>query len=160
MESQQYFLTPDLAHRLAAIDIGTNSIRMIVAEGCDGNDRILDDEKEATRLGKNLSSTQRLDPEAVEASLQASPHEADHRRLSGARVTAIAACAVHEAADGREFCRRVQDEVGLEIQVVSADEEARLAFFGVQCSFDLEGKMSPWSTSVAAAPKSCWPRTS
>jgi hypothetical protein len=63
---QQYYLSPELAHRLAAIDIGTNSIRLVVAEALrDGNYRILDEEKETTRLGKGLASTGCLDPGAV-----------------------------------------------------------------------------------------------
>ncbi len=53
MEEKQFFLSPDLAYRLAAIDIGTNSIRLIVAEPLrGGNYRILDEEKESTRLGE------------------------------------------------------------------------------------------------------------
>lgn len=139
---QQYFLSPDLAPRLAAIDIGTNSIRMIVAEGLrNGAYRILDDEKDPTRLGKNLSTTGRLNPEAVEASL------ATLRRMkqiiAGYQVRefrAIATCAVREAADGADFCRRVRDEVGIDIEVVSSEEEARLAFYGVLRSFDLDDK--------------------
>ena len=142
MENQQYYLSPDLNPRLAAIDIGTNSIRLVVAEGLrDGKYRILDDEKDATRLGKNLSSTGRLDPTAVEASIQAL------RRMTqiaaGYQVRemrAIATCAVREAMDGPDFCRRVLDEIGLSIEVVSAKDEARLAFYGVLRAFDLEGK--------------------
>ena len=62
MEEKQFFLSPDLVYRLAAIDIGTNSIRLIVAEPLrGGNYRILDEEKESTRLGENLSKTGRLE---------------------------------------------------------------------------------------------------
>ena len=52
MDDKQIFLSPDLAYRLAAIDIGTNSIRLIIVEPLrDGTYRILDEEKETTRLG-------------------------------------------------------------------------------------------------------------
>lgn len=142
MESRQFFLSPELAFRFAAIDIGTNSIRLIVAEGLrHGNYRILDDEKEAARLGKNLSSTGRLDPEAIELALQTLRRM--KRIAEGYQVhklRAIGTCAVREAADGPEFCRRAQDELGLSIEVISAEEEARLAFLGVSRAFDLEGK--------------------
>jgi exopolyphosphatase/guanosine-5'-triphosphate,3'-diphosphate pyrophosphatase len=142
MESQQFILSPELGHRLAAIDIGTNSIRMIVAEGLrDGKYRILDDEKDATRLGKNLATTGRLDAEAIERAIQTLRRM--HQIVTGYQVQdlrAIATCAVREAADGAEFCRRVQAEVGLSIEIVTADEEARLAFYGVQRSFDLDNK--------------------
>lgn len=142
MESQQYYLTPDLNPRLAAIDIGTNSIRLIVAEGLrDGKYRILDDEKDPARLGKNLSSTGRLDPAAVESSIQTLRGMAQIAAGYQVReIRAIATCAVREAADGAEFCRRVQEEVGLTIEVVSASDEARLAFYGVLRAFDIEGK--------------------
>lgn len=142
MEPKQYFLTPELAPRLAAIDIGTNSLRLIIAEAMRGGKyRVLDDEKEATRLGANLSSTGRLDPAAVDSSLAALRRMA--KIAAGYQVQqmrAIATCAVREADDGSEFCRRVRDEVGLEIEVVSAKKEALLAFHSVSRAFDLEGK--------------------
>lgn len=139
---KQFYLSADLAPRLAAIDIGTNSLRLIIAEALrDGKYRVLDDEKEATRLGAGLETTGRLDPEAVQRSLDAL------RRMvqiaAGYQVRqlrAIATCAVREAADGPEFCRRVQDETGLAIEVVSARTEAQLAFTSVARNFDLQGK--------------------
>ena len=71
-EPQQYVLSPELSHRLAAIDIGSNSLRLIVAEALrDGHYRVLDEEKETTRLAGKLSSTGKLDPEAVERALTA-----------------------------------------------------------------------------------------
>ncbi len=142
MEEKQFFLSRELAHRLAAIDIGTNSIRLIVAEPLrGGNYRILDEEKDSTRLGENLSKTQRLEPQAIEKSLSAL------RRMKqiadGFQVTdlkTIATCAVREAANGEEFCRRAREELGLDIEVIGAEQEARLAFASVQRAFDLSGK--------------------
>jgi exopolyphosphatase/guanosine-5'-triphosphate,3'-diphosphate pyrophosphatase len=52
----------------------------------------------------------------------------------------IATCAVREARNGPEFCRRVREQVGLEVEVISGDREARLAFSSVQNAFDLSGK--------------------
>ena len=139
MEEKQFFLSPDLAYRLAAIDIGTNSIRLIVAEPLrGGNYRILDEEKESARLGKNLSKTGRLDPGAIDKSLAAL------RRMKqiaeGFQVTelkTIATCAVREAENGEEFCRRAKDELGLEIEIIGAEREALLAFASVQRAFNL-----------------------
>src|ERR1700759_4799092 len=72
MEQKQFYLTPEMAGRMAAIDIGTNSIRLMVAEPLrSGNYRILDEEKESTRLGASLAKTGLLDPLAVEKSLAA-----------------------------------------------------------------------------------------
>ncbi len=142
MDEKQYFLSPDLACRLAAIDIGTNSIRLIVAEPLrGGNYRILEEEKESTRLGEHLSKTGRLDPLAMEKSLGAL------RRMKqiaeGFQITqlrTIATCAVREATNGDEFCRRAREELGLDIEVITAKQEALLAFSSVQRSFDLVGQ--------------------
>ena len=139
MEEKQFFLSPELAYRLAAIDIGTNSIRLIVAEPLrGGNYRILDEEKESTRLGEKLSKTGRLDPQAIEKSLAAL------RRMKqiaeGFQITelkTIATCAVREAANGDEFCRRAREELGIDIEVIGAEQEALLAFASVQRAFDL-----------------------
>ena len=138
MEEKQYYLSPELAYRLAAIDIGTNSIRLIVAEPMrGGNYRILDEEKESTRLGERLSKTGQLDPQSIEKSLTAL------RRMKqiaeGFQITelrTIATCAVREAANGEDFRRRAE-ELGIEIEVIGAEKEALLAFSSVQRSLDL-----------------------
>ncbi len=142
MEEKQYFLSPELAFRLAAIDIGTNSIRLIVAEPLrGGNYRILDEEKESTRLGENLSQTGRLDERAIEKSLGAlrrMKQIAEGFQIS--QLKTIATCAVREAINGEEFCRRAREELGIEIEVVGAEREALLAFASVQRAFDLAGQ--------------------
>jgi exopolyphosphatase / guanosine-5'-triphosphate,3'-diphosphate pyrophosphatase len=142
MEEKQIFLSPEMAGRMAAIDIGTNSIRLMVGEPLrSGNYRILDEEKESTRLGASLGKTGRLDPLAVEKSL------AVLRRMKqiaeGFQVTqlrTIATCAVREASNGADFRRRALEELGIEIEVISAKQEALLAFFSVQRAFDLADK--------------------
>jgi exopolyphosphatase/guanosine-5'-triphosphate,3'-diphosphate pyrophosphatase len=142
MDDKQIFLSTDLAHRLAAVDIGSNSVRLIVAEPLrGGNYRILDEEREPTRLGRSLSSTGRLDPMAMDLTLAAlrrfkqiaAGYQVDELRT-------IATCAVREAVNGPEFCRRVKEDVGIDIDVISSDFEAHLAFYSVQRAFDLSGK--------------------
>jgi exopolyphosphatase/guanosine-5'-triphosphate,3'-diphosphate pyrophosphatase len=139
---QQIYLSPELAHRLAALDIGTNSIRLVVAEALrDGNYRVLDEEKETTRLGKGLASTGHLDPDAVEHSLAVLRHM--QQIAAGFQVRemkTIATCAVREAADGPEFVERVKAETGLDVEIISPEQEAQLAFFSVVRNFSLEGK--------------------
>jgi len=72
LDEKQIYLSRELVHRLAAIDIGTNSVRLIVAEPLrDNTYRILDEARESTRLGRALSSTGRLDPQAIEDTLAA-----------------------------------------------------------------------------------------
>ncbi|MCA9102121.1 MAG: Ppx/GppA family phosphatase [Planctomycetales bacterium] len=142
MDSQQTFLSPELSHRLAAVDIGTNSMRLIIAEALrEGKYRIVDDEKEATRLGRNLAATGALDPTAIADSLAAlrrMKQIIDGYQVN--QVRAIATCAVREAENGAEFVDRVKQEIGLDIDVITAEEEALLAFFGVRRAFELEGK--------------------
>lgn len=139
---QQYYLSAELAHRLAAIDIGTNSIRLVVAEALrDGNYRVLDEEKETTRLGKGLASTGCLDPDAVERSLAVLRHM--QQIASGYQVRemkTIATCAVREATDGLDFVRRIKAETGLDVEIITSEKEAQLAFFSVVRNFALEGK--------------------
>ncbi len=142
MPQRQTLLSPELAQRLAAIDIGTNSIRLIIAEPLTaGGYRVLDDERESTRLGKNLSVTGKLDPEAVDRSISALKRMkviADGYQVGQMRI--IATSAVREADDGEAFCQRAKKELDLDIEVIRSETEARLAFFGVTRSFDLSGK--------------------
>lgn len=129
----------DAPTRIAAIDVGTNSIRLIVAEaGPDGAYRVLDDEKEVARLGRGLDRTGRIDERAME---QAAFAVARMKRIAegyGVRaVRAVATCAAREAANGDELLRLVRRWAGLEVRVISAREEALLAFESVSRAFDL-----------------------
>src|SRR4051812_43899916 len=114
MEEKQFLLSPDLTQRLAAIDVGSNSIRLVVAEPLrDGSYRTVDDEKETTRLGKALASTGRLDPAAVDRSLDALRRMKQIAAgLQVRELRVIATCAVREAENGPEFCRRAKEEIG------------------------------------------------
>lgn len=142
MPDQQTYLSPDLAPRLAAIDIGSNSLRLVVAEAQPaGRYRILDDERESTRLGRALASSDRLDEQAIEASLAALRRfKSIAEGLGVVNLRAIATCAVREATNGSEFCQRVEEQLDLPVEVISAEKEARLAFHSVRRRFDLLGK--------------------
>lgn len=142
MPEQQTYLAPDLVPRLAAIDIGSNSIRLVVAEAKPGGQyRILDEERESTRLGRSLSRDGKLDDESIEASLAALRRfQSIAAGLGVETVHAIATCAVREATNGAEFCQRVSEQLGLSIEVISAEKEAHLAFHSVRRRFDLTGK--------------------
>ena len=125
--------------RLAAIDIGTNSIRLVVAElEPDRGYRVLDEEREMTRLGHRVAATGRLATEPMERSLDAVGRMktiADGFGVTELRT--VATSAVREAANGRAFCREALRRHGVRIEVVSAAEEARLALRSVQQHFDL-----------------------
>lgn len=139
MPTHQHFLAPELANPLAAIDIGTNSIRLIIAEGLrNGKYRILDDEKDATRIGAALASTGKLAPEAIERAIETLRRmKTIAEGFEAYQLRAIGTCAVREAENGQEFVRRVQEEVGLSIEVISAKQEARYSFSSIHRHFEL-----------------------
>ncbi len=141
-DERQQWLSPDMSGRLAAIDIGSNSVRLFVAEALRGGTyRILDEEREPTRLGRSVSSEGRLDDESMDRTVAAL--KTFKEIAAGYQVTAlrtIATCAVRESRNGPEFCRRVREEVGLEVEVISGEREARLAFASVQHAFDLTNR--------------------
>lgn len=142
MTEQQTYLAPDVVPRLAAIDVGSNSIRLTVAEAqAGGRYRVLDEERETTRLGRSLATTGQLDDESIAASLSALRRfKSIVAGLGVESIRAIATCAVREATNGPEFCRRVQEELGLAIEVIDSDQEAHFAFQSVRRRFDLAGK--------------------
>ena len=91
--------------RLAAIDVGSNSVRLLVAEvAADGTYRILDDEKQTTRLARGLAKTGRLDEQAMVQSIEALGRmKTIARGYEAERVEIIATSAVREAANRAGF---------------------------------------------------------
>src|SRR5688572_14483745 len=122
-------LLPDRP-RLAAIDVGTNTIRLIVAEvDSDGTYRVLDEEREPCRLGQGLAESGRLDPEAMERGLAAiGKMKAIADGFQVAELRAVATSAVREAANGKAFIREAIKRHKVDIDVISGEEEAQLAF--------------------------------
>jgi len=129
-----------ISSRLAAIDVGTNSVRLIVADvEADGTYRVLDEEKEVTRLGEGLEKTGWLAAEPIERSLQAiSKMKAIAEGQQVSRLRAIATSAVREARNGSTFCRLVEERCSLPLEVISSDDEARHAFRSVVHHFNLD----------------------
>src|SRR5687768_13212296 len=127
-EEKQYVLSADFGHRLAAIDIGSNSVRLIVAEPLRGGSyRILDEEKVSARLGQGLSTTGRLDNASMEKALVGLKRM--KQIAEGFQVTqlkTIATSAVREAENGAEFCQKAKEQFGLDIEVITAKQEALL----------------------------------
>lgn len=132
----------DTDNRLAAIDIGSNSIRLVVAQSLtSGSYRVLDEERANTRLAADLARTGKLGDEAMAQSLEALKNFKTIAVGHGAEtIRAIATSAVRDAENGAEFCQQVFDELQLKIEVISAREEARLAFLSVARAFDVAGK--------------------
>lgn len=126
--------------RLAAIDIGSNSVRLMVAEATpDGQYRVLDDEKRTTRLAHGLARNGRLTADAIRQSLEALQQmKAIAAGYGAERLGVIATSAVREAANGMDFIRRVREDVGLQVEVISPNDEGRLSFKSVERHFDLK----------------------
>ena len=125
--------------RIAAIDVGSNSIHMLVAEvDAEGHFRVLDRAKEMVRLGRRSLTTGRLTRAAMDQgvrTLAAFRTLADRQGVT--RFRTVATSAVREAANGGDFLQRVKDEVGLKVKVIPGREEARLVWLGVSNSMDL-----------------------
>jgi exopolyphosphatase/guanosine-5'-triphosphate,3'-diphosphate pyrophosphatase len=116
---------------LAAIDIGTNSIHLLIARPT-GNNRfeVIDREKEVVRLGSGSGDMKRLAPEAIERGIDALRRFQQLAASRDAHVYAVATSAVREAENRNEFVRRAKDEAGVHVAVISGAEEARLIRLG------------------------------
>lgn len=126
--------------RIAAIDLGTNSVRLIIAEvEGPGSYRIIDEERENTRLGAGLREHGELREQPVARTLQALRNmKAIADGFDPVRLRAIATSAVREATNGAKVLERIKDEIGLEVETVSADEEGVLALASASRNFELE----------------------
>jgi exopolyphosphatase / guanosine-5'-triphosphate,3'-diphosphate pyrophosphatase len=130
---------PTQPTRIAAIDIGSNSIRQIVADvSGEGAIRVLDEMKAQPRLGAGLQDSGGLDPESMTRAVEALGRmSALARQLGAERIEAVATSAVRDAANAADFLARVKAETGLEIRVLDGPEEARLCFRSALAHFDL-----------------------
>lgn len=125
--------------RLAVVDIGTNSIHMVLAEiDPDGVYKILDRFKDMTRLGDGTFQAQRLSEDAMARGLEVLRNLTTLARNKGYdRIVMTATSAVREAKNGGEFIERVARETGIRVRVVTGQEEARLIYLGVRYSMEL-----------------------
>jgi exopolyphosphatase/guanosine-5'-triphosphate,3'-diphosphate pyrophosphatase len=127
--------SPTGPHRLArvgVIDVGSNSVRLVVFDGAARSPAYFYNEKIMCALGAGLSRTGRLNPEGRIRALNALRRFAALGRGMGILpLTAVATAAVREADDGAEFCATVERETGITLQVIPGDEEARLSAQGV-----------------------------
>lgn len=122
---------------LAAIDIGTNSMKLLVAAvEEDGSLEVLSREKAMVRLGSGTLVSGRLSPESIEAAASTVEHFLTIARGSGAEVArAVATCAVREAGNSQEFVEAIRRRTGLTVDVISGEEEARLINLAVRSEF-------------------------
>jgi len=122
---------------LGAIDIGTNSIKLLVAQvDEDGSLEVLLREKSMVRLGSETLRTGVLSPEAIEAAASTVEHFAKLASGAGAKVVrAVATCAAREASNSDALVEAVRKRTGIRVEVISGEEEARLINLAVRSEF-------------------------
>jgi exopolyphosphatase/guanosine-5'-triphosphate,3'-diphosphate pyrophosphatase len=116
--------------RVAVVDLGTNSTRLLVADVEDGRIAAeLDHRTTVTRLGEGVDASGRLADAAMARVLAALESYRDSIEAADVRV-AVATSAVRDAANGEEFRGQLHERFGLDARTISGDEEARLTFLG------------------------------
>ncbi len=125
--------------RLAAIDIGTNSLHMVIVEVTDSlSFRILSSEKDLTQLGSSALVHHRLTKTAVAHTLEVlARYQRIARGLDCDVTLAYATSAVRESTNGGDFVYAVKRQLGMAVQVISAQEEAHLIYLAVRQAIDL-----------------------
>ncbi|GAX38718.1 Ppx/GppA phosphatase family protein [Nodularia sp. NIES-3585] len=119
---------------IAAIDMGTNSLHMVVVkiDPTLPSFRIIAKEKETVRLGNRDIATGELKPEIIDKAITALRRFQEVAKTADAEtIIAVATSAVREAPNGRDFLHRVEDELGLSVDLISGQEEARRIYLGV-----------------------------
>jgi exopolyphosphatase / guanosine-5'-triphosphate,3'-diphosphate pyrophosphatase len=129
--------------RVAAIDCGTNSIRLLVADISDGNFREIVREMEIVRLGQGVDATGQFDPEAIDRTLAATRKYAELIGSKGVeRIRFCATSATRDASNRDLFIDGVREILGIEPEVIPGAEEAALSYLGA--TKELQHSQSPF----------------
>jgi exopolyphosphatase/guanosine-5'-triphosphate,3'-diphosphate pyrophosphatase len=125
--------------RLGAIDVGSNSIRLLVAEfDPQSGIKVIDEVKDQPRLAAGIAESHRLDEFAMARAIQTLGRMREVAERRGVRrIAAVATSAVREAENGKAFVERVRREVGIPLKIIDADAEAALSWRSVAHHFPL-----------------------
>lgn len=121
--------------RYAAIDIGSNSVRLLVAEVTPDGKKIrpLGADRSVTRLGESVFRSGRISEDALRVVITELQRMAQaYRKLDVIGVRAVATSAVRDASNQHEFLQRASEAAGTQVEIISGQEEARLIHLGVQ----------------------------
>ncbi len=119
------------ANRVAVIDIGTNSTRLLVADITDGHVQELERRTRVTRLGRGVDLSGNLATEAIEAVCEViAEYVAAYEQLDVTAVTAIATSAVRDASNGEAFIAELRERFALTARILDGEEEALLTYRG------------------------------
>lgn len=115
----------------AAIDIGSNTTRVLVAEPVDGQLKKVMEQRAYTRINKALDKNGEILPEKIEEVADVVATQVRLSRELGAEtIRAVATAAVREAGNGKQVAQQVGEAAGIEVEVLSDEEEGRLSFIG------------------------------
>jgi len=129
---------------LAGIDIGTNSIRLLIAEIGPGSFREQYTDRKTTRLGKNLDSSGRLSDASMERSLVALlEFSTQINKFPVQQVSVVGTSALRNAANAQDFINAANERTGLDITIISGEDEARLMLRGVGHALRSGGRNVP-----------------
>src|ERR671914_664695 len=118
-------------HTYGAIDLGTNNCRLLVARPCEAGFTVIDAFSRVVRLGEGMATSGKISEAAQDravAALAVCAEKLRRRRVGLARSVATEAC--RRAVNGRQFVERVKRETGICLDIISPEEEARLAMLG------------------------------
>lgn len=143
-QAQQWRRPPHKSYKqaYAAIDLGTNNCRLLIARPSEENFVVIDAFSRVVRLGEGLAQSGRLSDEAMDrtvGALKVCAQKLRKRNVHLARSVATEAC--RRASNGERFIERVKRETGIHLDIISAQEEARLAVLG--CHILLEDGIGP-----------------
>jgi exopolyphosphatase/guanosine-5'-triphosphate,3'-diphosphate pyrophosphatase len=117
------------SRRHAVIDVGTNSVKFFCAEQrADATVRVIVDRSDVTRLGEGLDISGTLAPEAIDRTVTAIANMADEARNASAGTSVVGTAGLRSAANSADFVAALVARTGLEIEIISGDEEGRLAY--------------------------------
>src|SRR3954470_13097712 len=129
-----------VAGRIAVIDMGTNSTRLLVAEVRDGAVQELERRTEITRLGQGVDASGHLSEDAMERVFDAlTEYREQIDRHEAEKVVAVATSAVRDADNGEEFREQLKSRFGIEARTIPGEEEANLTFLGATSALSEDG---------------------
>jgi exopolyphosphatase/guanosine-5'-triphosphate,3'-diphosphate pyrophosphatase len=129
--SRMHSIAAQRKRRFAVIDLGSNSFRMVVFEDSGGEWERREDLSRAVRVGEGLARTGRIARAATERALLALDEFAavcDSHALDGSAIDAVATSAIRDASNGPELLRLVRERTGLEVRLLSREQEARYGY--------------------------------
>ena len=123
----------------AVIDIGSNSIKMRIANVVKGRVNVLRDETEVVRLGRRMTDAGVLSYESIKNSCEAVAKMVTRARKSGAEIFIVGTMALRAAKNSEAFLNMVRDKTGLSVHVFSGEDEAKYSWLGAVDGFNISG---------------------